>query len=177
MSSDPSICFSDVRGIVAALDHVMERNMAKVSQNISIIQDQIQKEHRYEWATGVLVYAGVLIILVLTMGAYCVCLYRGMKGQYDMNLALRGQTINTLSFTNPLNNGNHPSEEFSKSRDTRRSLPITPTKEAVDRRASLLLPGGIPSGPRRGSRSSRHSSRRASDCGSDSDESVIISMN
>merc|ERR1719317_1850422 len=105
----------------------MERNMAKVSQNISIIQDQIQKEHRYEWATGVLVYAGVLIILALTMGAYCVCLYRGMKGQYDMNLALRGQTINTLHFTNPLN-GNS-SEEFSKVRDSRRSLPITPTKE------------------------------------------------
>ena len=166
----PSV--SDVQGVVAALDHVMERNMAKVSHNISVIQDAIAKEHRYEWATGVLVYIGVIVILVLTMTAYCVCLYRGMKGQYDMNLALRGQPLNTLELRNPLYSS-LSDEDISKRRST--------APDIVDnRRASLLLPGQkgpSASSTRRGSRSSRHSSRRASDCGSDSDESVIIAMN
>merc|ERR1719495_667053 len=147
----------------------MERSMVKVSHNISVIQEAIAKEHRYEWATGVLVYIGVIVILILTMTAYCVCLYRGMKGQYDMNLALRGQPINTLELRNPLYTS-LSDDDIAKRRSTAPDV----------RRASLLLPGQkgpSASSTRRGSRSSRHSSRRASDCGSDSDESVIIAMN
>ena len=92
--------FSDAQGIVAALDHVLERNMHRVSHNITLIQAQIAQEHRSEWATGVLVYGGCFVVFCVTMMIYMVCIYKGMKGKYDMNMALTGNPINELSFKN-----------------------------------------------------------------------------
>ena len=172
---------------MAALDHVLERNMHRVSHNITLIQAQIAQEHRSEWATGVLVYGGCFVVFCVTMMIYMVCIYKGMKGKYDMNMALTGNPINELSFKNCFkgeakrNSLEQPQNLLTKEalESRGRSLPASPDGSA--RRASLLLPGGFTGNSRRSSRSSRGSIAAAAgagrvDSGSDSDESVIISM-
>jgi len=167
---------------VAALDHVLERNMEMVSQNISTIQTQIARDHAAEYATGILVYGACFTIFVIIMSVYCICLYKGMKGKYDVNVALGGEPKSVLKFRNPLKSLQE-AESLESRAVSKESLDSRLTAEAdkSPRRSSLLLPGGLPSS-RRSSRSSR-SSRRHSECpvesgdGSDSDESVMISMN
>lgn len=168
---------------MAALDHVLERNMEMVSQNISTIQTQIARDHAAEYATGILVYGACFTIFVIVMSVYCVCLYKGMKGKYDVNVALGGEPKSVLKFRNPLNKSQQETESLESravSKDSQDSR-LTAEADKSPRRSSLLLPGGFPSS-RRSSRSGR-SSRRHSEClvesgdGSDSDESVMISMN
>merc|ERR1711974_43729 len=145
--------------------------------------DQIARDHAAEYATGILVYGACFTIFVIVMSVYCVCLYKGMKGKYDVNVALGGEPKSVLKFRNPLNKSQQETESLESravSKDSQDSR-LTAEADKSPRRSSLLLPGGFPSS-RRSSRSGR-SSRRHSEClvesgdGSDSDESVMISMN
>ena len=115
--NSPTIFFAEMHDAVKLIDRAIEASFSQLTENITRLQEKLQNQppnmHYYSnpysnqygdygYATGVLIYWGVVLVLALTMVLYGVCIWKGMRGNFDLQRAITGEPVNKLSFTNPL---------------------------------------------------------------------------
>ena len=108
--------FAEMHEMADLIDKTIAIRLEQLHRNISIINDHIQRTRvksyspyvneygDYGYATGVIVYWGVVIVLALTCVLYGVCIWKGMRGNWDLQRRITDEPNPKLAFTNPLNN-------------------------------------------------------------------------
>ena len=127
--------FSEMHEAVKLIENSLDATFTRLAQNISILQDQLEKTPKmyaypnpysnqygdYGYATGVLCYWAVIIVIALTMILYGICIWKGMRGNFDLQRQLTGEQPVKLNFANPLNPKQNHLQSPQMSMSSRRS--------------------------------------------------------
>ena len=121
---------------VKLIDRAIEASFSQLTENITRLQEKLQNQppnmHYYSnpysnqygdygYATGVLCYWAVIIVIALTMILYGICIWKGMRGNFDLQRQLTGEQPVKLNFTNPLNPKQNHLQSPQMSMSSRRS--------------------------------------------------------
>ena len=103
--------------VVKLIDSTLDATFSKLAHNITKLQEKLEKTPEqfvgypnpysnqygdYGYATGVLMYWAVILVIALTMIVYGICIWKGMRGNFDLQRQLTGEPAVKLNFNNPL---------------------------------------------------------------------------